>query len=53
MAALLPGIRREGLTGGVRYFDGLTSDARLVIDTLRSAADAGAKGRISVSWNPS
>lgn len=38
----LPGIRREGLTGGVRYYDGLTSDARLVMDTLRSAADAGA-----------
>ena len=31
-----------GLTGGVRYFDGLTNDARLVIDTLRSAADHGA-----------
>jgi glycerol-3-phosphate dehydrogenase len=38
----LPGIHREGLTGAVRYFDGLTSDARLVIDTLRSAARHGA-----------
>ena len=40
--ALLPGLRTERLTGGVRYFDGFTSDARLVIDTLRSAAAAGA-----------
>jgi len=38
----LPGINSEGLTGGVRYFDGLTNDARLVIDTLRSAAGGGA-----------
>lgn len=38
----LPGPRTEGLTGGVRYFDGLTSDARLVLDTLSSAAAAGA-----------
>jgi len=37
----LPGLRPEGLTGAVRYFDGFTSDARLVIDTLRSAARAG------------
>ncbi len=40
--ALLPGLRDDQLTGGVRYFDGLTSDARLVIDTLRSAARHGA-----------
>ena len=26
----------------MRYFDGLTNDARLVLDTLRSAAKAGA-----------
>lgn len=38
----LPGLRRENLTGGVRYFDGLTNDARLVIDTLRSAVAHGA-----------
>lgn len=44
-AALLrevPGLREEGLRGGVRYFDALTNDARLVIDTLRSAAASGA-----------
>lgn len=36
------GIRPDRLTGAVRYFDGLTNDARLVLDTLRSAANAGA-----------
>ncbi len=44
-AALLkevPGLKAEGLRGGLRYFDGLTNDARLVIDTLRSAAACGA-----------
>ncbi|MFZ1936257.1 MAG: glycerol-3-phosphate dehydrogenase/oxidase [Thermoguttaceae bacterium] len=38
----LPGVRRNGLTGAVRYFDALTNDARLVIDTVRSAARHGA-----------
>ncbi len=38
----LPGINPANLTGGVRYFDGLTNDSRLVIDTLRSAARHGA-----------
>jgi glycerol-3-phosphate dehydrogenase len=42
VAEVLPGIRRGGLTGAVRYFDGFTNDARLVIDTLRSAARHGA-----------
>ncbi len=31
-------LKSEGLTGAVRYFDGFTNDARLVMDTLRSAA---------------
>ncbi len=39
---LAPGLRTSGLRGAVRYFDALTHDARLVIDTLRSAAAAGA-----------
>lgn len=34
----LPGLKSAGLAGSVRYFDALTNDARLVIDTLRSAA---------------
>ncbi|HEY1684699.1 MAG TPA: glycerol-3-phosphate dehydrogenase/oxidase [Tepidisphaeraceae bacterium] len=38
----LPHLNPHDLTGAVRYFDGFTNDARLVIDTLRSAANAGA-----------
>jgi glycerol-3-phosphate dehydrogenase len=37
-----PGLRREMLTGAVRYYDALTNDARLVVDSLRSAARNGA-----------
>src|ERR1051325_7771944 len=37
-----PGLKADELKGGVRYFDGYTNDARLVIDTLRSADEAGA-----------
>lgn len=40
LKAVVPGLRGEGLVGGVRYFDALTNDARLVIDTLRSAESA-------------
>jgi glycerol-3-phosphate dehydrogenase len=39
---LLPGLNGQDLTGSVRYFDGLTSDARLVLDTIRSAHGSGA-----------
>lgn len=39
----LPQLNPERLTGAVRYYDGLTNDARLVLDTLRSAAHAGAQ----------
>lgn len=39
---LIPNLRADGLTGAVRYYDGLTNDARLVIDSLRSADEAGA-----------
>jgi glycerol-3-phosphate dehydrogenase len=38
----LPALETENLAGAVRYFDALTNDARLVIDTLRSAATHGA-----------
>ncbi len=41
--AMLDGIEQNDLTGAVRYFDGLTQDARLVIDTLRSAAEHNAQ----------
>ncbi len=39
---LAPGLRQSGLNGGVAYFDALTNDARLVIDTLHSAREEGA-----------
>ena len=39
---LLPGLAPKGLTGAVRYYDGLTNDSRLVLDTLRSAVQHGA-----------
>ncbi len=38
----VPGLKGNGLAGAVRYFDALTNDARLVIDTIRSATAAGA-----------
>jgi glycerol-3-phosphate dehydrogenase len=38
----VPQLNAKGLTGAVRYFDGFTNDARLVLDTLRSAAVHGA-----------
>ncbi len=39
---VVPGLSATGLNGAVRYYDGFTNDARLAIDTLRSAAAAGA-----------
>jgi glycerol-3-phosphate dehydrogenase len=38
----VPPLRQDGLKGSVRYFDALTNDARLVLDTLRSAEKNGA-----------
>jgi glycerol-3-phosphate dehydrogenase len=38
----LPELKQNGLLGAVRYFDGHTQDARLVLDTLRSARESGA-----------
>ena len=40
--AKVPGLNPYDLTGAVRYFDSQSNDARLVIDTLRSAAGHGA-----------
>lgn len=42
MLARTPGLSGDGLKGAVRYFDGLTNDARLTIDSLRSAQANGA-----------
>jgi glycerol-3-phosphate dehydrogenase len=39
---MLPALKSDKLAGAVRYFDALTNDARLVIDTLRSAEAHGA-----------
>lgn len=39
---MLPALRTGRLAGSVRYFDALTNDARLVLDTLRSASANGA-----------
>src|SRR5580765_1218463 len=38
----VPSLRADGLSGAVRYYDGFTNDARLTLDTLRSASKAGA-----------
>jgi glycerol-3-phosphate dehydrogenase len=48
--AILPGLREDGLAGATRHFDALTNDARLVIDTLRSAEAAGATVRNYTSY---
>ena len=37
-----PGLKPYDLTGGVQFYDSQSNDARLVIDTLRSAAGHGA-----------
>ena len=41
----VPGLSTRDLTGAVRYYDAFTNDARLVLDTLRSAARHGATVR--------
>ena len=38
----VPALNPDGLNGAVRYYDGFTNDARLTLDTLRSAAGHGA-----------
>jgi glycerol-3-phosphate dehydrogenase len=40
--ALLPGVRSEGLKGGVKYWDGQFDDARLALALARTAAARGA-----------
>jgi glycerol-3-phosphate dehydrogenase len=49
MLELVPAIRAEGLTGGFRYGDATTDDARLV---LRVLADARAAGAVMLSYAP-
>ncbi|MFL5352273.1 FAD-dependent oxidoreductase [Archangium sp.] len=38
----VPGIRTEGLTGGARYYDAATDDARLTLANAIGASEAGA-----------
>lgn len=38
----LPGINEKDLIGSARYYDALTNDARMVLDTMRSAEKHGA-----------
>lgn len=38
----VPALTPVNLNGAVRYYDGFTNDARLTLDTLRSAARSGA-----------
>jgi glycerol-3-phosphate dehydrogenase len=45
----LPGVRAEGLLGGILYHDGQFEDARLLIQMARTAADAGA---VLVNYTP-
>lgn len=40
--AKIPLLRSGDLTGAVRYYDAITNDGRLTLDTIRSAARAGA-----------
>jgi len=40
--ALLPGVRTDGLRGGVKYWDGQFDDARLALALARTAAERGA-----------
>ncbi|HPW65412.1 MAG TPA: glycerol-3-phosphate dehydrogenase/oxidase, partial [Candidatus Omnitrophota bacterium] len=39
---LEPGVKREGLKGGVLYYDAQMDDARLCLENVLSAAEAGA-----------
>jgi glycerol-3-phosphate dehydrogenase len=38
---LLPNVRKEGLKGGVRYYDGQFDDARLAINLAQTSAEHG------------
>lgn len=42
VAAMAPGLRTEGMTGGFRYRDAKTDDARLVMAVVKTAVGLGA-----------
>ena len=43
VASYLPGIKRDGLVGGVMYLDAQMDDARLCLENILSAREKGAK----------
>jgi glycerol-3-phosphate dehydrogenase len=64
MLTALPGLRSDGLCGGIRYWDGQFDDARLAVTLMRTASDLDAiclnylpatqliksKGRVIGAW---
>ncbi|MEA1915840.1 MAG: FAD-dependent oxidoreductase [Campylobacterota bacterium] len=42
---IFPGVKKAGLKGGVRYFDGAFNDARMVISLLQTAKQQGCEIR--------
>ena len=44
---LVPGLRRDALIGGIRYYDGQVDDARHTMTVARTAASYGALIRTS------
>ena len=42
---IFPSVKKEGLKGGVRYFDGAFNDARMAIALLQSAKEKGCEVR--------
>ncbi len=42
LRAALPGLKPDGLCGGIRYWDGQFDDARLAVTLMRTAIDHGA-----------
>lgn len=42
IARLVPGIKREGLQGGILYYDAQADDARLCLENILRAAETGA-----------
>ncbi|QRN97989.1 glycerol-3-phosphate dehydrogenase [Archangium violaceum] len=42
VSEVIPGLRSEGLTGGARYYDAATDDARLTLANAVAASEAGA-----------
>ena len=42
VVARIPNVHRDGLRGGIEYFDGQFDDARMAISLLRTALDHGA-----------